>query len=308
MQAIQEYLLVTSVNNVILKVKETKIKMPEGQHYHDRPADVPGDTAGLSDDALMGGATDAAHSMLYSSEIPSQGNNPMGFEEQLKLLNQGEYVQQKKNEWKRNLEFETQLHIAQSHDNLTGLLNLQGITSKIEYMMEELNEREFGVLYIDLNGFKKINDSLGHGTGDELLTIFGTKLDHILRHANGEPGDEIIEVQRPAPEERNEDGSKDAIIDTDAARAGGDEFIVIVNLKPRKPEEGEESESMSPRQRLQVVENRIREAATEIAASDERFANFGAAIGGAVWTGGSSEEILREAEHQMSADKPEGSR
>lgn len=38
--------------------------MPEGQHYQDRPADVPGDTAGLSDDALMGGATGAAHSML----------------------------------------------------------------------------------------------------------------------------------------------------------------------------------------------------------------------------------------------------
>lgn len=311
--------------------------MPEGQHHADRPADFTGNTTGLSNDALMGGATDAeasaspsnevlqdqlvdiasdaAHTILMSSDLPPQGNNPMDLGDQIKLMDQKNYVQRKKDEWKKGFEFETQLHIAQSHDNLTGLLNLQGIESKIKHMMNEVSEREFGILYIDLNGFKKINDDLGHGVGDELLIKFGTKLDGILRHANGEPGDEILPIQREPnddieesiEEDSDEDKSKDALIGTDAARAGGDEFIVIVNLKPRKPEK-EESESLSPRQRLHIVEDRIRGAATEIAASDERFANFGAAIGGAVWTGGSSEEVLREAEHQMRADKPEGSR
>lgn len=270
-------------------------------------------------DAVTIRGEEVARNMIYSDQMPEQGENPMSLEDQAKLLTQNTYVREQKKRWKKNEEFETRLHVAQSHDNLTGLLNLQGITSRIENMMEASNEREFGVLYIDLNGFKKINDELGHSVGDELLVAFGAELDAVLRHANGDMGDEIIQIHKAAAKEEGQVSNaveaqtqaktKDAIIDTDAARAGGDEFIAIINLRPRKTAEGENNaEPMSPRQRLQIVENRIREVAAKIAASDERFSNFAAAIGGAVWTGGSSEEILKEAEHQMRADKPENSR
>ncbi len=251
-------------------------------------------------DVVVHHGEEVAHKMLYSDDMPEQGENPLGLNDQAKLMTQGDFVRQKQKESAIQSEHERRLHIAESHDNLTGLLNLQGIKTKIEKMMESANERDFGILYIDLNGFKKINDTLGHDVGDELLIKFAAKLDATLRHSNSKPGDEVMQLER----EENSTDDNNAIDDTDAARHGGDEFIAIINLKPRE----EDGVTMSPRRRMQVVENRIREIAAEITTEDERFANFGAAIGSAVWTGGNSEEILREADHQMRADKPENSR
>ena len=55
-------------------------------------------------------------------------------------------------------------------DSLTGLLNRRGLKQAVE------NKTDFLIYYIDLDGFKLINDSLGHNVGDQLLQHLGLKL------------------------------------------------------------------------------------------------------------------------------------
>ena len=52
-------------------------------------------------------------------------------------------------------------------DPLTGLLNRRGLTHSLKKSL--LTEATFSLIYIDLNGFKMVNDSLGHGIGDKVL-------------------------------------------------------------------------------------------------------------------------------------------
>jgi diguanylate cyclase (GGDEF)-like protein/PAS domain S-box-containing protein len=99
-------------------------------------------------------------------------------------------------ELKRN---EEQVAYFATHDVLTGLANRAQFKRRIEQAARELAEhgRLFHVLMLDLDRFKKVNDSFGHAAGDTLL----------------------IEVARRL---------KDAVRDCDVvARLGGDEFAII---------------------------------------------------------------------------------
>jgi diguanylate cyclase (GGDEF)-like protein/PAS domain S-box-containing protein len=87
------------------------------------------------------------------------------------------------------------------HDSLTGLANRSLFLDRLAHAMQ-LGRREagyqFGVLYVDLDRFKLVNDSLGHGAGDRLLREVALRMEACLR-----PGDSV-------------------------ARLGGDEFAVLV--------------------------------------------------------------------------------
>ncbi len=86
-----------------------------------------------------------------------------------------------------------------THDALTGLPNRTLILDRIEQMLMRTRQTQVPVaaLFIDIDNFKSINDSLGHGVGDELLRAVAERLDGAVRGA-----------------------------DT-LGRLGGDEFIVI---------------------------------------------------------------------------------
>ncbi|XVU20784.1 diguanylate cyclase domain-containing protein [Actinoplanes sp. CA-054009] len=87
-----------------------------------------------------------------------------------------------------------QLDHQATHDSLTGLPNRQRLTT----YAAELDGRAMAVLLLDLNGFKAVNDTLGHAAGDELLCVVGARLTSHLR-----AGDL-------------------------AGRLGGDEFVVLL--------------------------------------------------------------------------------
>jgi diguanylate cyclase (GGDEF)-like protein/PAS domain S-box-containing protein len=97
---------------------------------------------------------------------------------------------------------EEQLVYNAFHDALTGLPNRALFMDRLQHVITVSTRRAnelYAVLFLDMDRFKIINDSLGHTAGDQLLVIMGQKLSECLR-----PGDTV-------------------------ARLGGDEFAVLLD-------------------------------------------------------------------------------
>lgn len=82
-------------------------------------------------------------------------------------------------------------------DALTGLPNRASFEIRSRRMLSKHTPHQtaFGLMYIDLDGFKTVNDSHGHGAGDELLKIIGSRLVHSVRVADSvsrHGGDEFL--------------------------------------------------------------------------------------------------------------------
>ncbi len=90
------------------------------------------------------------------------------------------------------------LQWAATHDDLTGLPNRTELIARVDDILAGAPVGSIALLFIDLDHFKSVNDSLGHGIGDTLLTAMSVRL-----------GDEVDD-------------------DTVLARFGGDEFIVVL--------------------------------------------------------------------------------
>lgn len=97
----------------------------------------------------------------------------------------------------RREQIEEELAYQATHDALTGLPNRSQLVEQLDLILSDKSET-VSCLFVDLDGFKAVNDRLGHGAGDELLIRVGERLTDVLR-----PSDFL-------------------------ARLGGDEFVVIL--------------------------------------------------------------------------------
>jgi diguanylate cyclase (GGDEF)-like protein len=85
-------------------------------------------------------------------------------------------------------------------DSLTGLLNRRGMTEAMNAQAESWRngDGQGAVLFLDIDRFKQINDTLGHDVGDELLKVFADRIRSVVRASDK------------------------------VARQGGDEFVILI--------------------------------------------------------------------------------
>lgn len=97
-------------------------------------------------------------------------------------------------------------------DTLTGLPNREQSRNRLVGALAAVKEKGgyLAVLYLDLDNFKRVNDTLGHAVGDELLCVVAERLRTSLRYG----GDAALHSGKARP--------------GDIARLGGDEFMVLL--------------------------------------------------------------------------------
>jgi len=96
--------------------------------------------------------------------------------------------------------FEDELHQHAFYDSLTGLANRRLLVERLDQALRRsaLDRKTHALIFVDVDRFKSINDSLGHVTGDEFLVVIAARMKAVVR-------------------------SRDLL-----ARFGGDEFVVLL--------------------------------------------------------------------------------
>lgn len=92
---------------------------------------------------------------------------------------------------------EQQVETLSFYDNLTGLPNLELLRDRTSKALSTLsrNAQQVALLYMDIDGFKDVNDSLGHACGDTLIRELGSRLQGLLRSSDTlcrATGDEFV--------------------------------------------------------------------------------------------------------------------
>ena len=107
-------------------------------------------------------------------------------------------------------------------DSLTGIPNRQAFLETLERELQrsKVGNKKFAVLFMDLDAFKRINDTLGHNVGDHLLKIVSERLRETIR-----PSDLVSRSEALPGEAAPGEYSNPA---TNLARLGGDEFTILI--------------------------------------------------------------------------------
>ncbi|MDX6690552.1 MAG: hypothetical protein QOG15_2009 [Solirubrobacteraceae bacterium] len=162
------------------------------------------------------------------------------------------------------------------HDDLTGLPNRALFLDRLSLALARATrepEHHCAVLFLDLDRFKRVNDSFSHAVGDELLVAVGQRLSRILR-----PDDTVAR------------GGPDGLI----ARLGGDEFTILL-------------ENHDPADGPAAIAERIQAALQESYRISDRELFVTASIGIAIGAPGATAlELMRNADIAMYDAKRQG--
>ncbi|NYE21766.1 diguanylate cyclase (GGDEF)-like protein [Pigmentiphaga litoralis] len=166
---------------------------------------------------------------------------------------------------------EAQMRHQATHDLLTGLPNRALFIETLDQALSraQRHDEKFGLLYIDIDGFKAVNDSFGHQAGDMLLVEIAQRLRAILR------------------------------VEDTVARLGGDEFAVVVDHA------GDPDALM---RKCMEICARLGQPYQLTANGDAFEARVGASIGAAVYPqhGATRDSLIQAADDAMYAAKRAG--
>jgi diguanylate cyclase (GGDEF)-like protein len=176
---------------------------------------------------------------------------------------------------------EDELAYQARHDDLTGLDNRQKFLEGVERAIAsgKKSGRAVAVLYLDLDRFKDVNESLGHAAGDHLLVTVAARLRERVRTS-----DVIARPARGGPE-----------VATPIARHGGDEFLVLI-------------EGLADARDAAKIARRMLDALEQPFLIGGREVYVTSSIGIATWPGDDAEpeHLLRCAEAAMYHAKQQG--
>ena len=174
-------------------------------------------------------------------------------------------------------------------DSLTGLPNRQSFLERVdrETRRAALSGSKLAVLFMDLDGFKSVNDTMGHSAGDLILRWVAERLDQGLR-----PSDLVA---RTGADVGAEAGAAGDIGELDLARLGGDEFTALI-LGISRPEDA------------LVVAHRIGELMRRPFVIDGRAVTLTTSIGIALYPddGADAATLLKHADTAMYHAKKSG--
>ncbi len=161
-------------------------------------------------------------------------------------------------------------------DNLTQLPNRHWFQQSLERMLEASRQQQqrMGILFIDLDHFKEVNDTAGHDMGDLLLFEAAARLRNLLLDMDISSAD----TEEPL-----------------LARLGGDEFVTLYP-------------DLQHSDQLAELAQRIAQALDEPFLIDGRYFNISSSIGITIYPddGNSSSEVLKHADIAMYAAKQSG--
>jgi diguanylate cyclase (GGDEF)-like protein/PAS domain S-box-containing protein len=170
-----------------------------------------------------------------------------------------------------------QLRWAATHDDLTGLPNRTELLARVDHLLGGAPTGSVALLFIDLDNFKTVNDSLGHGIGDQLLTVMSRRLGEAV--------------------------GRGALL----GRFGGDEFIVVLTAAAGDPAD---PTIVGPAERFDpgVVAEELRDTVRQAVEIEGTELFVTASIGYSVnhREGTTAAELLRDADGAMYRAKSRG--
>ena len=181
------------------------------------------------------------------------------------------------------VEVERRMEHAALHDPLTGLPNRALLMDRLTSTLARADRlgAEVAVLFCDLDGFKKINDTHGHAAGDAVLIEVAQRLGTLIRKSDS------------------------------VARVGGDEFVVILEPSPANPGVADAVGSANPtclvRQVASSVADRIRVELSRPIELDGRRYNISVSVGMTfAQRRSTAQNVLRDADLALYRAKQRG--
>ncbi len=169
-------------------------------------------------------------------------------------------------------------------DSLTGLPNRELFREQIEQALERCrrSDKQLALLFLDIDRFKQVNDSLGHSSGDLLLQQVADRLRTVVR------GSDSISL-------RLEDDAAPGEKSRTVSRLGGDEFTILI-------------QDLEHSQDAARVARRVLHSLSGVYTVSEQEVFVGSSIGIAVWPedGADSEVLLQSADTAMYHAKKRG--